>query len=227
MPSNPIKIRMAKQFSIGIIAVGFLTSCAQPQPLNSTVAIDPNCPEIPATTFAAVGMDAKAGALQFGKFVTVGELALKASPQLLSRISQSVRDDQITDALICAARNRGELKTQEQIAHAWTVARFYRTNSTPDLAIQFHKENPFPTTLRTQESAPTTPSRKAETDRRRNLLQTLSREYILSHDGISPGLMAGTEWPPLDWMNRRLKELGESWSVLPGKNSMEVRFSDR
>ena len=51
-----------------------------------------------------------------------------------------------------------------------------------------------------------------ELDRRRTLLHTLLREYILSHDNISPALMAGTEWPPLDWMNKRLSELGDCGS---------------
>lgn len=70
-------------------------------------------------------------------------------------------------------------------------------------------------------------SKKAESNRRTQLLRTLSREFILSHDNLSPGLLAGTEWPPIDWINNRLNELGESWSVLPGKNSMELLYSER
>ena len=116
------------------------------QPVK-TVKIHPNCPEIPATTFEKVGLDAKAGALQFGQLITVGELTVKTDPQIISGISQSVRDDQITDALICAAKERGELKTDEQIFHAWKVARFFaRTNPTPADAIEFYKQNPFPAT---------------------------------------------------------------------------------
>ncbi len=58
-------------------------------------------------------------------------------------------------------------------------------------------------------------SAKAQADAnvRSNVLQRLTQEYILSHDGISAGLAAGTEKPPIDWMNKRLQELGYSWRV--------------
>jgi hypothetical protein len=52
-----------------------------------------------------------------------------------------------------------------------------------------------------------------EISRRKNVLATLRNEYILSHDGISPALLAGTEQPPSDWLNKRLKEMGEMWIV--------------
>lgn len=136
--------RMIKQVFVGCALVAGLTSCVQEV---KTVSIHANCPEIPATTFAAVGLDANAGAITFGKLVTVGEFRAKTTPALLSAISQSVRDDQITDALICAAKERGELKNDEQIAHAWKVARFYRTSPTPAEAMEFDKQNPFPATL--------------------------------------------------------------------------------
>lgn len=136
--------RMIKQVFVGCVLVVGLTNCMQEV---KTGKIHANCPEIPATTFAAVGLDAKAGALKFGELVSVGEFRTKTTPELLSAISQSVRDDQITDALICAAKERGELKNDEQIAHAWKVARFYRTGPTPPEAMEFHKQNPFPATL--------------------------------------------------------------------------------
>lgn len=132
---------MLRLIITGCVLLASLTNCVQ---AVKTVKIHPNCPEIPATTFEKVGLDAKAGALQFGKLVTVGEFSVKTDPQIISGISQSVRDDQVTDALVCAARERGELKTSEQIDHAWKVARFYRLNPTADKAIEFHKQNPFP-----------------------------------------------------------------------------------
>ncbi len=55
----------------------------------------------------------------------------------------------------------------------------------------------------------------AELQRRENIEKALRGEYILSHDNISPGLLAGTEYPPADWMNKRLHELGEKWTVAP------------
>lgn len=133
-----------KKAIISCALLAAFTHCVQ---TVKTSKIHPNCPAIPATTFEKVGLDATAGALQFGKLVTVGELTVKTDPQIISGISQSVRDDQITDALICAAKERGELKTDEQIAHAWKVARFFaRTTPTPADAIEFFKQNPFPAT---------------------------------------------------------------------------------
>lgn len=126
---------------VGLVLLGSLASCVNSVPL---VKIHPNCPAIPETTFEKIGLDVKAGALQFGKLVTVGEVSFKSDPGIISGISQSVRDDQTTDALICAARERGELKTPEQIDRAWKVARFYRTGPTPAQAMEFHTQNPFP-----------------------------------------------------------------------------------
>jgi len=133
---------MLRLSTIGyVILVSLISGCAsQIQP----VTIHPNCPSIPATTFNAVGLDAKAGAMKFGEVVTIGELSVKSDPKIISGISKSVIDDQVTHSLICAARERGELKTREQIDHAWKVARFYRTNPTSDDAMEFYKQNPFP-----------------------------------------------------------------------------------
>lgn len=44
-------------------------------------------------------------------------------------------------------------------------------------------------------------------------LNVLRKEYIVSNDNISPALIAGTEWPPVEWMNRRLSELGKPWRL--------------
>ena len=52
-----------------------------------------------------------------------------------------------------------------------------------------------------------------EASRRRNVLMLLRNEYILSHDRLSPALLVGTEQAPSDWVNGRLKELGEKWTV--------------
>lgn len=133
------------------------------------------------------------------------------------------------------------LCTKDPLALPMNHSEVVKPDSASDLAHIFVKNavgDLRPTPKRTppdplESSTPTTGAQKGkgssqntELDRRRNLLNALSREYILSHDNISPGLMAGTEWPPLDWINKRLSDLGEAWIVLPGKNSMEVRFSE-
>jgi uncharacterized membrane protein YhaH (DUF805 family) len=56
-------------------------------------------------------------------------------------------------------------------------------------------------------------SQVAELERRQNIEKVLRGEYILSHEHVSPGLLAGTEYPPTEWMNKRLHELGETWAV--------------
>lgn len=53
----------------------------------------------------------------------------------------------------------------------------------------------------------------SETGRRQQILSALRQQYILSHDNISAGLLAGTEQPPPEWMNERLHQLGEKWTV--------------
>jgi hypothetical protein len=62
---------------------------------------------------------------------------------------------------------------------------------------------------------PTLSSQEAEMERRKNIQKALRSEYILSHENVSEGLLAGTELPPADWMNKRLHELGEKWTVSP------------
>ncbi len=52
-----------------------------------------------------------------------------------------------------------------------------------------------------------------EQKRRAKILAMLRQEYILSYDNLSSGLLAGTEQPPSDWINQRLEELGEKWTV--------------
>jgi hypothetical protein len=52
-----------------------------------------------------------------------------------------------------------------------------------------------------------------EADRKRGIETTLRNEYILSHDPIDPDILAGIKMPPDAWMNKRLQDLGESWTV--------------
>jgi hypothetical protein len=46
-----------------------------------------------------------------------------------------------------------------------------------------------------------------EAGRRNNVLVLLHNEYILSHDKVSPGLIASIEPLPSEWVNNRLREL--------------------
>jgi len=51
----------------------------------------------------------------------------------------------------------------------------------------------------------------AELNRRRAILAKLRAKYILSHDGISSGMLAGLDPLPKEWVERELRALGEKW----------------
>jgi hypothetical protein len=73
------------------------------------------------------------------------------------------------------------------------------------------KDIPGPENVPLQAAPTSTP--QPELQRRQMLLVRLRGEYILSQDGLSAALLAGTEQPPAHWTNGRLKELGEKWTV--------------
>lgn len=50
-----------------------------------------------------------------------------------------------------------------------------------------------------------------EKQRRSVLLGKFRRLWILSNDGISPGMLAGTEPLPKEWVERQLEAMGETW----------------
>ena len=43
------------------------------------------------------------------------------------------------------------------------------------------------------------------------IITKLRKLYVLSHDNISPGIMAGTEPLPEEWVNEQLEQMGETW----------------
>lgn len=52
---------------------------------------------------------------------------------------------------------------------------------------------------------------QAEQDRRRKLLAQLRQLYILSHDGITSEMIAGTAPLPKEWVEQQLRQRGETW----------------
>ena len=56
-------------------------------------------------------------------------------------------------------------------------------------------------------------SQDGELVRRRILLEKLRNLWIASNDGISSEMLAGLEWPPKEWLNQKLGEMGESGRV--------------
>ncbi len=50
-------------------------------------------------------------------------------------------------------------------------------------------------------------------DQRITFMQTLTKLYILSHNHISPEMIAGLEWPPEVWLNDQLEKRALNWRV--------------
>jgi hypothetical protein len=109
-------------------------------------------------------------------------------------------------------------RTREQAAHKIEVAGLLtklEIVGTQNTQILFALNNAKPS------ATPQSPQ-AVELERRENVRKALSGEYILSHDNVSPGLLAGTELPPSDWMNKRLRELGEKWAVTSAMPASKV-----
>jgi hypothetical protein len=62
----------------------------------------------------------------------------------------------------------------------------------------------------------------SEADRRKGIETVLRNGYRLSHDPIDPEIVAGNKMPPADWMNQRLKEMGENWQFVNHDNAPSV-----
>jgi hypothetical protein len=67
--------------------------------------------------------------------------------------------------------------------------------------------------LRAYLAKPILSTQEAAFERKQGILKALRGEYVISHDNVSPGLLEGTESPPTEWINKRLRELGEQWTV--------------
>lgn len=48
-------------------------------------------------------------------------------------------------------------------------------------------------------------------------MKRIRNEYTSKFPGDAPIIEAGVDRVPLDWINQRLAELGESWHVATGK----------
>jgi hypothetical protein len=56
----------------------------------------------------------------------------------------------------------------------------------------------------------------SETERRRQIEDVLRNKYILTHSDVSPEVLAGTAWPPVEWMNQELANQHLSWRFSEG-----------
>lgn len=62
-----------------------------------------------------------------------------------------------------------------------------------------------------KDNAPPADAKAQEIQRRYEVLTRLRDEYVLTRTGVSAGLLERKEYPPPEWINQRLRELGETW----------------
>jgi hypothetical protein len=67
----------------------------------------------------------------------------------------------------------------------------------------------------------------SEAEKKENILKALRDEYILSHDPIDPDILSGAKMPPDDWLNSRLHDLGQSWTVSGGTSKPRPQTEPR
>ena len=65
-----------------------------------------------------------------------------------------------------------------------------------------------------------------EYQRRSAILTALRVKYMVLNRDFRPGFVAGTEWPPIEWINQELAKLGETWAATRGGNSLEPGFEE-
>lgn len=66
----------------------------------------------------------------------------------------------------------------------------------------------------TEQTAPSTKTvSDAEKVERTQIVTQLRDLYILSHDNITPQMMAGLELPPVEWLNEQLAKYKKPWRI--------------
>ena len=101
------------------------------------------CPKPAPSVFTQSGFDATVGSSTFGKVIT-GNVALKISTSVTDLMSKAARNEELIAWLICRDQKNGLIQTPEQLQNAKNAARFYSLSPTPEQALSWHKENPFP-----------------------------------------------------------------------------------
>jgi hypothetical protein len=126
-----------------VIAFALATSFAcNPKPIPET-ADELGCPRPAASVFTQAGLDASLDSSTFGKVIT-GNVVLKITPAVVDLMSKTSRNEQIISWIVCRDQKNGLIQTPEQLQYAKNAARFYSLSPTPEQAIQWHTQNPFP-----------------------------------------------------------------------------------
>jgi outer membrane murein-binding lipoprotein Lpp len=144
--------------------------------------------------------------------VTIG-LLLVAAGGCAALLTFHVRNEQAHATEV--AQLNAKLDRNEQ-AHATEVAQLNAKLDAQSSKIDFynrHNESALKGLAKpSARSNLSTPDQK-EIVRRQKILAALRNEYVLSHDNVNPAVMSGIQNPPADWVNQRLKALGEKWTI--------------
>lgn len=142
-------------------------------------------------------------------------LALTLIQQYRSESAQQIAQQQAD-----AAQHRNEAVQNQVQAELGRLVQQGQSPYSADVEHSKQAHTTGKTAIHGKPSRPISDPIAAEVERRRQILNALRNEYILSHDNISAALMAGTEYPPTDWMNERLRQLGERWRFNATKDEM-------
>lgn len=133
-------------------------------------------------------------ALRWGPFIWRGEVRPTDEPVSLTHHKE--RPDQAPlhvevnpPAIVTVGQGRAPDAATQSIEEGWTRAAGWAFS----IEERRHQREDY--------------ERNAE---RARWLERLRQEYVLTHDDLSPGLLAGTELPPRQWLRHRAEELGVS-----------------
>lgn len=101
------------------------------------------CPRPAPSVFTQAGVDANLGSSTFGKVIT-GSVALKITPAVVDLMGKAARNEEIISWLVCRDQKNGLIQTPEQLQYAKSAARFYSLSPTPEQAMKWQSQNPFP-----------------------------------------------------------------------------------
>jgi hypothetical protein len=91
-----------------------------------------------------------------------------------------------------------------------------RSNQEDEQNTRDQEQTQVLTSVNDIEKSLTSTKAMTEAQRKERISEALRDEYIITHNPIDPGILSGAKTPPAAWMNERLRELGENWSVSDG-----------
>lgn len=78
-----------------------------------------------------------------GKVIS-GEIGYEIKPQVIKLVSESAKELELIEWLICRAKKSGEIQTKEQADYLRTFLHFLKNKPPPDKIMEWRKNNPLP-----------------------------------------------------------------------------------